>query len=55
MEASDSDLWSMVNKAIFCGIFPYIGLKIGLIYGSGTSNQSVPDMVIDHARVAIFV
>ena len=29
--------------AYFLGIFPYIGLKfIGLIYGIGTSNQSVP-------------
>ena len=34
------------------GIFPYIGLKkIGLIYGIGTSNKSVPEMAIDFIHV----
>ena len=38
------------QRPYFVAIFPYIGMKIGLIYVAysiRTSNQSVPEMAID--------
>ena len=41
-------------RPYFVEIFPYIGLKIGLKYMVGTSNQSVPENPIDEWVLIVF-